>query len=346
MSLFGKDISKNICTLITFADGSPPKVLASLKESNLPFGVHFTFNNSALFVDNRKDSSNYNDLSSKFWDIGISSFERFFAHVWKLETKNLSLTKSVLDERTHLRTIINNILPQVNEGLIEISKLKKEEEVVKTNKNAIQDNKNFEYTVEEIKQVLVDLEPGIHVTNCLTCNITCHYPCNIPNDEDKRECGAINQMTGKCESCPGECDWTVHKNHRYYIKNVKENVTKTSADMKRRFEEATKNTFTIEQFIQSTKNAILNTFKKLSVMMDKVNECRSKLQEIAITNDPFTSEEYIDLMIETEKNEHDQGYLDRIKTLEELKKLSRVDKEYQNFNEQCMEAMYRLTESK
>lgn len=41
MSLFGKDIESNICTLITFADGAEPPVLASLKEANLPFGSNF-----------------------------------------------------------------------------------------------------------------------------------------------------------------------------------------------------------------------------------------------------------------------------------------------------------------
>lgn len=53
MSLFGKDIESNICTLITFADCAKPSVLASLKEANLPFGPTFYFNNSALFAENK-----------------------------------------------------------------------------------------------------------------------------------------------------------------------------------------------------------------------------------------------------------------------------------------------------
>lgn len=38
MALFGKDIKSNICTLVTFADGAEPPVLASLTEAKLPFG--------------------------------------------------------------------------------------------------------------------------------------------------------------------------------------------------------------------------------------------------------------------------------------------------------------------
>lgn len=37
MSLFGKDIESNLCTMITFADGGSPTVLDSLKEFKLPF---------------------------------------------------------------------------------------------------------------------------------------------------------------------------------------------------------------------------------------------------------------------------------------------------------------------
>lgn len=37
MSLFGKDIESNICTLITFTDCPEPPVLLCLKEASLPF---------------------------------------------------------------------------------------------------------------------------------------------------------------------------------------------------------------------------------------------------------------------------------------------------------------------
>jgi predicted GTPase len=71
MSLFGKDIESNICTLITFADGAKPPVVASLKESKLPFGTTFQFNNSALFSENKTTNAT---LSPMFWEMGCCSF--------------------------------------------------------------------------------------------------------------------------------------------------------------------------------------------------------------------------------------------------------------------------------
>lgn len=76
MSLFGKNIEPNICTLITFADGTEPPVLASLVESKLPFGSTFTFNNSALFTD-KKDLKN-TSLAPIFWKMCFCSFHSFF----------------------------------------------------------------------------------------------------------------------------------------------------------------------------------------------------------------------------------------------------------------------------
>lgn len=76
MSLFGKDIASNICTLITFADGAEPPVFASLKESKLPHEMTFPFNNSSLFAKEKDQAKN--TLSPMFWEMGCKSFEQFF----------------------------------------------------------------------------------------------------------------------------------------------------------------------------------------------------------------------------------------------------------------------------
>nr|XP_022289152.1 uncharacterized protein LOC111101125 isoform X2 [Crassostrea virginica] len=343
MSLFGKDIASNICTLITFADGAEPAVLASLKNSNLPFGKTFTFNNSALFAENRKGIGN--PLSLMFWEMGCSSFERFFENIWKFETKSLSLTKNVLNERYQLKTIISNILPQVSEGLVEISNIRKEQEIVKKKKNELNENKDFVYSKDEVKQIQVDLQKGVYVTNCLICNVSCHHPCGISDDDEKGRCAAINQNNGKCEVCPGNCDWREHKNSSYYMSYVTVKVERTSLEMKKRYEEAAQKKLSAEQIIERMKNAVISKLKELKLMMDKVNKCRSSLQKIALADDPLTSEEYINLMIEAEKREHKSGYGDRIKTLEELKKMSQIDKEYERLNDEAgNEALKRLLE--
>lgn len=113
MALFGKDIESNICTLITFADGAEPPVLASLREAKLPFGSTFEFNNSALFAANTNLVPT--SLSPMFWDMGCQSFQKFFDKICKFETRSLALTKAVLQERKQLKNVLACIYPRLKQ---------------------------------------------------------------------------------------------------------------------------------------------------------------------------------------------------------------------------------------
>lgn len=187
MSLFGKDIESNICTLITFADCGKPLVIVSLKESNLPFGLTFNFNNSALFPKNK--GLTHSTLSQTFWEIGCSSFDRFFRQIQQLETRSLCQTKNVLDEREQLKTVISNIRPQISAGLSKLSELQQQLDIFKRYQNEMKDNQNFEYEVNEIKQEMIHLPKGQNTTICLECNFTCHENCSIADDKEKVDAG-------------------------------------------------------------------------------------------------------------------------------------------------------------
>lgn len=331
MSLFGKDIESNICTLITFADGATPPVLASLKESKLPFGSKFNFNNSALFADN-KDLI-HNTLAPMFWKMGCSSFEKFFEQICKLQTRSLCQTKNVLDEREQLKTVISNIRPQVTAGLSTLSELQQQLDIFKKYKNEIEDNQNFEYDVDETRQEMVDLPQGQHVTNCLQCNITCHEDCKIADDEKKRGCWAMNQDTGQCRICTGKCIWSDHKNTPYIFKYVTETVTKTYAEMKERYEQAVGQKLTHETYIEKLHYDAEDKVENIMSMMNEMNRCKTRLKEIALRPDPLSAIEHIDLMIQSEETEKQSGYLNRIKMLQEIKRMALVDKDVESFGQ-------------
>ncbi|XP_034084301.1 neoverrucotoxin subunit alpha-like isoform X2 [Gymnodraco acuticeps] len=107
LSIFGKDVAENIQMLVTFADGKQPPVLETIKKSGIPcpkdylgLPVHFTFNNSALFADNRSSSDRAceensdeededdDDFDEMFWKMGIKSMEKFFNALAKMTTKS------------------------------------------------------------------------------------------------------------------------------------------------------------------------------------------------------------------------------------------------------------------
>lgn len=312
LSLFGKDIESNICTLITFADGAEPPVLGSLKEADIPFGSTFQFNNSALFVENINLTST--SLSNVIWDMDFKSFKQFFEEINHFKTRSLSLTRDVLQERGQLKNIIDEIFPQIKGGLIKLSELRDELDLLKQNKNDMKNSEDFEYNDEEV------LYSGNYVTNCLNCKTTCHYDCDIGNYDAIRNCCVMKD--GNCTVCPNKCNWTFHRNQNYTAPYSVKKVKKTSEKMKMKYEEANKRKLFHESLLQNKLLDLENIFVSVENMMTKMNCCTSRLKEIELRPDPLYTLDHSDLMIQAENYEKQPGYQSRI---------SEVNQDYETF---------------
>ena len=168
LSMFGKDIQKNIFVLFTFADGQKPQALSSLLEAGIldNDGKYFTFNNSALFEENCQcDEENFDQM---FWSMGIENFKKFFKSLNGMESKSLVLTKEVLQERERLEMTLSALQDKINCGI----KLLEKKVIFEENAAAINDNKNFKYTVTEEQRIrgktkLVTLEKEYDVVKTL-----------------------------------------------------------------------------------------------------------------------------------------------------------------------------------
>lgn len=329
MSLFGKNIEPNICTLITFADGAEPPVLASLVEAKVPFGSTFTFNNSALFTD-KKDLKN-TSLAPMFWKMGFCSFQSFFKHIRELKTKCLCQTKNVLEIREQSKTSISNILQHETAGLSILTDLHQHLELLKSNKNEMENNRNFKYKVDDVRQEKVPLAVGQHVTNCLHCNVTCHDNCTIADDDKKQECSVMNEA-GKCKMCPDKCAWSDHKNSKFCFKNVTETVTKTHTEMKITYEKCLEKNVLHEHQIQEMVCDIDEVNANIMSLMDEMKKCKSRLNEIALRSDYLPTVEHIDMMIRSEEMEKQPKYVNQLKTLQELKKMALVEENVKKFS--------------
>jgi hypothetical protein len=321
LSLFGRDIKNNIFSLVTFADGTDPPVLAALKESGLPFGKSFTFNNSGLFAKNSEISTS--SLSPMFWDMGVKSFRAFFNHLEQVETKSLQLTKDVLDERSRLEATIKNSQPQFDAGLSKMYSMKQEIQVIEQNKTAIKDNKNFEYEVEEMQQKRIEVPCGQHVTICNNCHVTCCNNCN--NDDERAKCSAMGSE-GKCKICPDKCHWTEHANTPYIFEYVTVIVRKTYADMQKKYQEATGKLLSQEQIVEKLGEELNDLLDDIEDMMVAIKMCNERLKEIAQRPNPLTMTEHIQLMIENEKLERKEGFTKRIDILNIFKKQAEISK--------------------
>ncbi|MBN3284132.1 STXB protein, partial [Polyodon spathula] len=337
LSIFGKDIAENILMLVTFADGQTPPVLEAIKVSGVPcpkkkngIPVHFKFNNSALFADKTfsektddvnedcdDDDDGGDNFDRMFWKMGVKSMKNFFDSLVKLQTKSLCLTKEVLKERKHLEVAVEGLQPQVQVALSKLDEIRKTRQIIEQHEAELSTNKDFEFEVELIKPVQEKITNHF-ITNCQQCHFTCHYPCAIPNDNDKRGCASMDS-NGNCTACPGKCHWSIHFNQKYkwtYI-NVKEK--RTAQDLKNKYEKAYGAKLSAQQIIEKQSEEIQKLEEAVISLIDESSRCLARLQEIALKPNPLSTPEYIELLIEGEKEEAKPGYMDRIKALQKMK---------------------------
>ena len=131
LAIYGKDIEVNIFLMTTFCDGKRPLVIEAAKAAGVPFQAFFKFNNSALYTDGS------DAFDQMFWDLGMSSFQKFFSAFEKVQPISLSLTREVLKERQQLEILIQDLQKEVNVGLARIGELQQKERALKKQEDSI-----------------------------------------------------------------------------------------------------------------------------------------------------------------------------------------------------------------
>lgn len=318
LAMFGKDIKENVLVLFTFADGQKPQALSAMLEAGILEGESnfFKFNNSALFVANsgEDDEDNFDRM---FWKMGIRSFEKFFQELGGMESKSLVLTKQVLEERAQLEVRLSGLREKIALGVYKLSELQQLKRVCDQHAADINANKNFKFTVEEAKRVQVELPTGTYTTNCLVCNFTCHYPCSIPRNEDKKGCAAMSN--GSCEECPNNCHWSEHVNDTYRFETQYEAVEKEYGEIRERYDTAVEGQSEAEAVIKQVEQEFKKTNSIVLKFVAEMQRGLEKLSEIALKKDPLQQVDYLDLLIESEKSQAKPGWKGRVSALQKTR---------------------------
>ncbi len=313
LSIYGKDIADNIFMMVTFADNQKPALLDAIAAAKIPSkGGIFKFNNSALYAKGEADG-----FDEMFWKLGVKSFGDFFSDFGRVQARSLTLTKEVLKEREHLENAVQGLHPQIQAGLSKMEQLRQQTEVVRRNKALIEQNKDFNYKVTVPKSRRIKTKPRQYVTNCLECNFTCHLDCGISNSEDKDGCIAMSG--GYCTVCPGCCYWTKHVNQPFWYKIYEEEEVRTSADLKARYDTATQGKSTAEAMIFNMKKELKQVEGIVLSMVSQVRSSLDRLDEIALKPNPLTEVDYIDLLIEGEKQAAKPGWMQRVRGYQAVK---------------------------
>jgi len=331
-ALFGKDIKDNIFMMLTFADGHKPQILDGLNMAGLPTddGRWFKFNNSALFVvdSSTAEDSDEENFDKMFWKLGTASFKKFFIKLGSVSAKSLQLTQDVLKQRKHLEVYIAGIQLDIKRGLSTLENLKTEKEVLLKHKSDIERNQNFTYDVVEDTVKTEKTQPGIYTTNCIPCQMTCHYPCEIKDDSEKIWCAAMRD--NYCTVCRKKCIWSDHINAPHIFTVKQEKKTKTSQELLEKYKDAQEKHTSTEHMVYS----VMKEFEIIQLqVMYQANEIRNSLQrlrEIALKPNPLSAPEYIDLLIEAEKSAKQPGWKNRLTQLDDIRKQAQLMQEYED----------------
>ena len=330
VSLFGKDIADNFVPMLTFCDGKEPQIIASFMDEESTFKKtiypqikdkspwYLQFNNSAIFESNRDGK-----FTELFWELGMDSFKLFFTKLSSLKSKSLNHSKNVLDLREKMQNKILALRPKLDQGLNLIETMKSEINQLKINADLIDKTKNFKIKTKKPKVTKNSLPPGRHTTTCLICNFTCHNNCSFSNNQDKKYC--CSMKNGICIVCPKKCNWQEHVNVPYIIKYTEIEVEETVDELKKKYYDSKNKLSLSEQIIKGKEHELEVIIVDCYYIQDEIRDCIEKLKAVALyPNTNETSDEYIDMLIQSENSEKKTGFKDRIKSLEFLKQNNKL----------------------
>ena len=326
LDLFGDDVKSNFTCMLTFCDGAKPVILDSLQSKEFMFHEiipyienpwFYKFNNSGIF---EKDLDN--EFNKSFFKLGMKSFEDFTNRIKKLKKISLNKSKEVLLERQHLEKQVEILQISLKEAIDKVNYIKGIILMIKSVKGNLNGSKNFTKKIKTFKPIKIPVYDGRFITTCLICCHTCHDHCYM-RDEEKYGCAAMtgDRYNAHCVVCKGKCSWTQHKNlpYIYQEKEIEEEITLDS--LKKLYYDSKSELDTKTQLILGAKKDLIKLNQECLDIQDLITNGINRLQEIALNKSVFaTSEEYIDLLIQTEKSDAKEGYEIRIEGLQLLKK--------------------------
>ncbi|KAM9499976.1 uncharacterized protein ACWYII_002595 [Salvelinus alpinus] len=336
LSIFGKDVAENILMLVTFVDGKNIPVLEAIKAANLPckkdkkgLPTHFKFNSSFLFSKETESSSEEDDTDDDHkaqcpeqWRSTFKEMKKFFQALESIESKDLTLTKKVLEERELLEKTMTCLTPQITAGLSKLSEIKSFKQCLENEDENMKQNKNFETEVNVLQVKRSKLAQDF-ATNCQVCNFTCHTCCFLPIEDDINSC-AVMDDDGNCTICPEKCSSSNHIREQVLLTYETKTEKKTIQELKDNFMKAWGKSMETKEMLEKLEDEFHMIQDALMNLITQSSDCLKRLNDVALKPSSLSTMEYIDILIRTEEDERKPGFEDRIVGLKKIKEESEI----------------------
>ncbi|XP_015244760.1 PREDICTED: septin-7-like [Cyprinodon variegatus] len=326
MSLFGKDLEKNIVALVTHSDGRPPEnVLQALEyakikscrdEMNQP--VHFIFNNQQIEQRNRTEKD---QVGSKYsWDFTNEDMGRLRDFLKNTKPQPLKTTVEVLNERIRLEACIQNLQERIKLTELKQNEIKQIEEACNKHEEEMKEHQDFTMEVDEVYKEKEPIDGGMWglvfyegAVTCSVCEENCHYPgCTMA--WSPASCEVIKG--GNCTVCTKKCPASKHvkEDWRYVIKTRK--VQKTLSVVEKKYEKNKAQCESKSCLLENLKQESIKWTAELTSLLDEAYDHVIKLEQIALNVNSGSTFNYMGLLIDKMKEMGDE---EKLQVLEELK---------------------------
>jgi hypothetical protein len=122
----------------------------------------------------------------------------------------------------------------------------------------------------------------------------------------------------------------MHANQPYRWEYSLEKQATSSDEIKQKYEAELKRKLTAEELVKVLEKDVEDNTKIVHQRVDTVARCIQKLDEIALRPNPFSTPQYIDLIIDAEQQEKRLGFKERIESLKKLRQMAVITSKIKN----------------
>ncbi|XP_050924889.1 uncharacterized protein LOC108874629 isoform X2 [Lates calcarifer] len=327
VSLFGKDLEKNIIALITHSDGRKPEnVLQALHAANIKCAKNERKQPLYFLFDNQqsKQRKQETDMVLKnAWKVTGRGMSQFTDFLEKSGPQKLMTTVEVLNSRIRLTACINNLQDRIKLIELKQTEITQTQEALKKHEQEMKKNEEFTVEFEEVFKDKETIDGGkwwlVFFKGAITCKVceeNCHYPCTMVPSPEK----CVVVKGGHCTVCTRKCPASDHvKEEKLYV-NKTRRVRRIVKEMKEKYEknkaESEKKSSLLENLEKEMKDLTAEKTRWLEESYQHV----VRLEQIALNVDSVSTHVHLDFLIEKMK---EKGDTEKVQKLEEMRK--RVD---------------------
>uniref|UniRef100_A0A3Q0SBW5 AIG1-type G domain-containing protein n=1 Tax=Amphilophus citrinellus TaxID=61819 RepID=A0A3Q0SBW5_AMPCI len=327
ISLFGKNLEKNIVALMTHSDGMPPenalkaleaaKIKCARNEKNEP--VYFLIDNQ----QSKERKEEYEDSLKKSWDLTECQMHYFVSFLGRCGPQRLMKTKKVLKKRVKLKASIQNLQEKIKVTELKQREIRQIQVALKTHEEIVKKNKKFIVEIDEVYKEKENIKGGMWgcfyegALCCTVCEENCHYPgCTAAWYPE--HCQVMKD--GRCTVCTRKCPASKHVKYKWRYVTKTRRVTKTMEEMKAKYERNKDEGQNKSSLLENLEKEMMKLIAERSKYLDESYQHVVSLDELALKIDSVSTVVNLDFLIEKMKEE---GDTEKVQKLEEMR--CRVD---------------------